>query len=155
GLDYKFEPALHDDGPKTVLGQTGNWNGGDIVRMVLQQPAAARFLVRKLYLSLISETAPPPVALLEPLCSQFRKSEYDIAALVRTMLSSRLFFSNHAYRQRIKGPVEYALGAAQAVYKRYNEDDADFRPLPQQMLVGVLGSLGQFLFAPPNVKGWP
>jgi hypothetical protein len=155
GDDFKFDTRLHDNGAKTVLGQTGAWNGGDVVRIVLEQPATARFLVRKLYHFLISEQKAPPDALLEPLCDSFRKSDYDIAALVRTILASRHFYSGHAFRQRIKGPVEYVLGAVQAVYRRYREEEADYRPLPQQVLVGLLSAMGQSLFAPPNVKGWP
>ena len=111
GESFTFDPRLHDDGRKTVLGQTGAWDGGDVVRIVLEQPAAARFLVRKLYHAFISEKSVPPDALLEPLCESFRKSDYDIAALVRTILASRHFYSAHAFRQRIKGPVEYVLGA--------------------------------------------
>jgi uncharacterized protein (DUF1800 family) len=152
---FQFDPRAHDDGTKTVLGQTGAWDGGDVVRIVLAQPAAARFLVRKLYHFLISETAEPPAALLEPLCASFRKSDHDVAGLVRTILSSRHFFSAHAFRQRIKSPVEYVLGAVQAVYLRAGEDSADYRPLPAQVLVGRLSAMGQRLFAPPNVKGWP
>ena len=55
-----------------------------------------------------------PTALLEPLADVFRKSDYDIALLVRTMLASRHFFSGPRLRQRIKSPVEYVLGAVQA-----------------------------------------
>jgi uncharacterized protein (DUF1800 family) len=154
GRGFAFDAAAHDDGTKTVLGQTGNLNGDDVVRVILRQPAAARFLVRKLYAFLISETATPPDTLLEPLCHSFRASDYDITALLRTMLSSRHFYSDHAFRQRIKGPVEYVLGAVQAVYRRCSEGDADYRPLPQQVLVPRLEAMGQALFAPPNVKGW-
>jgi hypothetical protein len=50
--------------------------------------------------------------------------------------------------------VEYVLGAVQAVYRRYGEGEADYRPLPHQALVGRLARMGQQLFAPPNVKGW-
>jgi len=138
-----------------VLGQTGAWDGGDVVRIVLEQPAAARFLVRKLYHFFISENAAPPDALLEPLCESFRKSDYDIAALVKTILTSRHFYSGHAFRQRIKSPVEYVLGAVRAVCRQYGEGEAEYRPLPQQTLVSRIGAMGQFLFAPPNVKGWP
>jgi hypothetical protein len=155
GVDFKFDARLHDSGSKTVLGQSGNWNGGDVVRIILEQPATARFLVRKLYRFFVSERAVPPDSLLEPLCESFRKSDYDIAGLVRTILASRHFYSSHAFRQRIKGPVEYVLGAVEAVYRRYAEEIADYRPLPQQVLVGRLNAMGQQLFAPPNVKGWP
>jgi hypothetical protein len=154
GKGFRFEARAHDGGAKTVLGQTGAWDGGDVVRIVLEQPAAALFLVRKLYHFLISENAVPPDTLLEPLCASFRRSGYDIAALVKTMLASRHFYSEHAFRQRIKNPVEYALGAVQAVYRRYDEKEADYRTLPQQVLVHWLEAMGQMLFTPPNVKGW-
>jgi Protein of unknown function (DUF1800) len=155
GKGFAFDARLHDSGPKTVLGQTGAWDGGDVVRIVLEQPASARFLVRKLYHFLVSEKAVPPDSLVEPLCESFRKSDYDIAGLVRTILASRHFYSDHAFRQRVKGPVEYVLGAVQTVYRRYGEQDAEYRSLPQRMLVSWLGAMGQHLFAPPNVKGWP
>ncbi len=155
GHGFRFNARLHDGGTKTVLKQTGAWDGGDVVRIVLEQPAAARFLVRKLYHFFINENAAPPDALLEPLCESFRKSDYDIAALVRTMLASRHFYSGHAFRQRIKSPVEYVLGAVRAVYRQYGEGEAEYRPLPPQALVSRIGAMGQSLFAPPNVKGWP
>jgi uncharacterized protein (DUF1800 family) len=155
GKGFAFNASAHDDGSKTVLGRTGPWDGGDVVRLVLEQPAAARFLVRKLYHFLINENTAPPAALLEPLCMSFRRSDYDVAGLVRTMLASRHFYSEHAFRQRVKGPVEYVLGAVQAVYRRYGEQETDYRPLPPLPLVGRLDAMGQSLFAPPNVKGWP
>jgi hypothetical protein len=155
GEGFAFGAHLHDGGVKTVLAQTGAWDGGDVVRIVLGQPAAARFLVRKLYHFLVSEKADPPDSLLVPLCESFRKSDYDIASLVKTILASRHFYSGHAFRQRVKGPAEYVLGAVQAVYRRYMEGEADYRPLPQRMLVGWIEAIGLSLFAPPNVKGWP
>jgi hypothetical protein len=151
---FQFDPRDHDDGPKTILGRTGPWDGADVVRIVLGQPAAARFLVRKLYNTFVSETAPPD-ALLEPLCVQFRKGDYDLAALLRTILASRHFYSAHAFRRRIKSPVEFVLGAVRAVYQEYRETEADYRPLPVGVLVPRLAAMGQALFAPPNVKGWP
>jgi uncharacterized protein (DUF1800 family) len=155
GVGFHFDSQFHDGGPKTFLGQTGAWNGGDVVRIVLEQPIAARFLVRKLYRYLISEKTAPPDSLLEPLCTSFRKSDYDIAELVRTILASRHFYSGHAFRQRLKGPVEYVLGAVQAVCRRYGEEEADYRSIPQQLLVARLAKMDQQLFTPPNVKGWP
>ncbi len=144
GPAFAFNAAEHDSGPKTVLGQTGPWNGQDVVRILLDQPAAARFLVRKLYREFISEADDPPERVLEPLAEQLRKSDYDIGDLVKTMLRSRLFFSHHAYRRRIKGPVEYVLGLVRGL-------DA---PASPTALVDALEGLGQALFAPPNVRGW-
>jgi uncharacterized protein (DUF1800 family) len=145
---FAFRKFLHDDGPKTVLGQTGAWNGDDVVRVVLEQPAAARFLVRKLYRHFIGESVVPPDRLIEPLAEQFRKSEYDVAALMRTLLRSRHFFSEFAYRQRIKSPVEFLVGLLRTLEGK-NQGEGATLPLPVSM-----NSLGQTLFAPPSVKGW-
>jgi uncharacterized protein (DUF1800 family) len=145
GGTFEFVPALHDDGVKTVLGKAGRWNGEDIVRIVLDQPAAAIFLVRKLYRFLVSESEDPLAALLEPLAQAFRKSDYDIGMLVKSILSSRLFFSEHAYRRRIKTPVEYVLGLVRTQEKE---------PVSPAALVPEMTAMGQELLAPPNVKGW-
>ncbi len=141
---FEYNAGLHDDGPKTLLGVTGALGGDDAVRIACDQPACGRFLAGKLYAFLVSET-PPPEGLLDPLAERFRASDYDIAALVKTMLGSRLFFSDHAYRKRVKWPVEYALGALRGLVPGR---------LPPSDLVEPLSKMGQSLFAPPNVKGW-
>ena len=142
---YEFNSAFHDGGPKTVLGQQGNWNGDDIVRILLEQPAAARFITRKLYRFLISEAVEPPARLLEPVAEALRHSDFDIALVVRLMLSSRHFFSAYAYRQRIKSPVEFVVGALRSLAQK---------PVPPNALLEPLEQMGQSLFTPPNVKGW-
>jgi uncharacterized protein (DUF1800 family) len=144
GDQFEFHAEQHDFGPKTVLRQTGNWDGDDVIRIVLEQPACALFLVRKLYRYYVSEIE-PPVALLQPLVEQFRKSHYEAAGLLRTIFGSRLFFSQHAYRQRIKSPVELVLGMVLANLPG---------PVPPAALVEPLEAMGQPLFAPPNVRGW-
>jgi hypothetical protein len=154
GDGFDFVKSLHDTGPKTLLGTTGPLDGGDVVDILLKQPACARFVVAKLYRFLISENQEPPAALLEPLAEQFRKSDYDIAALLRTMLSSRHFFSAYAYRQRIKSPVEFVLGAARATVEVNVDGSKVYQVIPQEALVGRIEGIGQNLFAPPNVKGW-
>jgi len=154
GTAFKFNAAQHDTGTKTVLGKTGDLDATDVVKIVLSQPVAARFLVRKLYTYFVSEI-PPADALLEPLCDLYRKSEYDTAQLMKTVLSSRLFYSDHAFRKRIKSPIEYALGAVRTIYRQFDTADVHYRPLAHQPLVKWLGTMGQALFAPPNVKGWP
>lgn len=149
---FEYNADLHDDGPKTVFGKTGPWGGEDVVRLCCDHPACARFLVGKLYAFLVSET-PPPKGLLAPLEDRLRASDYDLAELVKTMLGSRLFFSPHAYRKRVKWPVEFALGAVRAVVPPRGPNPED--PwVPIGDLIDPLGKMGQALFAPPNVKGW-
>ncbi len=144
GNEYRFNKAQHDDGEKTVLKKTGKWNGDDVVRILLEQPVAARFLVRKLYRNFISEIEVPPDSLIEPLAEQFRKSGYDIAGVLRTMLRSRHFFSSYAYRQRVKSPAEYVVGMLRSLEAQVG----------MMSLTEAMNGMGQILFAPPNVKGW-
>ncbi|HMF15493.1 MAG TPA: DUF1800 domain-containing protein [Gemmataceae bacterium] len=152
GDEFEFAAALHDDGPKSIFGKTGNWNGDDVLRFCLEKQCAASFLVRKLYRFFVGEAHDPPEMLLEPLANQFRKSEYDVALLVRTILGSRHFFSEHAYRQRIKSPVEFAVGAVLAAASPAALAEGR---VAQEGLINRTDSMGQPLFAPPNVKGWP
>jgi uncharacterized protein (DUF1800 family) len=139
-----FEAGRHDDGDKKVLGQKGTWGGDAIVRICLEQPSAPSFIVGKLYRFLVSEAAPAPPQLLEPLAAEFRKSGYDFGALVATVLRSNLFFSPLSYRARVKPPVDFALGIIRALEGRVGT----------VALAQALEQLGQHLFYPPSVKGW-
>jgi uncharacterized protein (DUF1800 family) len=139
-----FNPARHDDGDKTVLGQKGKWTGAEIVRICLEQRSTPYFITGKLYRFLISETVPATSELLEPLATQFRKSDYDFGALVETMLRSNLFFSPAVYRTRVKSPVDFALGIVRSLEARSGTTT----------LAAALEGLGQSLFYPPSVKGW-
>lgn len=144
GQEATFNPKQHDTGVKTVLGQTGDWQGEDIVRICLDQKSAPYFIVGKLYRFLMSETTPPAPEILEPLATQFRQSDYDVGALVKTMLRSNLFFSPAVYRARVKSPVDFALGIVRALEGK----------IGTTALARTLESLGQNLFYPPSVKGW-
>lgn len=144
GTKTVFNPKQHDDGEKTVLGQSGKWKADDIVRICLEQKAAASFLVGKLYRFLISETGEPTAELLAPLAEQFRGSGYDFGALVKTMLSSNLFFSPLVYRTRVKSPVDFVLNIVRSLEGK----------IGATALAQSLDQLGQNLFAPPSVKGW-
>ncbi len=144
--NFTFESDLHDNGDKTVFGKTGKFNGEDVVRLCVQKPACALHVTRKLYRFYVSDTHVPPEKFLAPLTDAFRKSDLDVKALVRQILGSRHFYSAHAYRQKIKSPVDLAVGAIWSLTSR---------EVPQTALVPKLEDMGQTLFAPPNVKGWP
>src|SRR5262249_51029075 len=143
-LTFEYHPAEHDDGPKTIFGKTGNWGGEDAAGVGCDNKWCAPFLTGKLYAYLVSET-PPPEPLLAPLVEQFRNSDYDIAGLVKAMIGSRLFFSEHTYRKRVKWPVEYAPGAVPPG----GPDRA-----PPGHLPAPLAQLGPGPFPPPNGEGW-
>jgi uncharacterized protein (DUF1800 family) len=145
-----FRAADHDNSDKTVFRQRGRFRGDDIVRLCLEQESTAYFLCRKLFVFFISETMPPTPELLKPLATEFRRSDYNVGALVERILRSNLFFSRPAYRSRVKSPVEFALGIVRAL-----EGSGESRPgVGTVNLAGALEGLGQKLFYPPSVAGW-
>lgn len=114
-----------------------------LLATLLARPATARHVVRKLYRALIAESAAPPDNLLNPLADAFAK-DYDIARLVETLLCSNLFFSLTAYRQRIKSPVELAVGVVRSMEQL----------VPTVQLGNALTGMGQDLYRPPSLAGW-
>jgi uncharacterized protein (DUF1800 family) len=139
-----FDQSKHDAGEKKILGQTGSWKPDDVVRICLEQKSAPYFLAGKLYRFLVSEEDTPTQELLEPLAAQLRKSNYDFGDLVKTVLSSNLFFSERAYRKRVKAPTDFVLGIVRGLEGRVGTT----------ALAEVLAQLGQNVFNPPSVKGW-
>jgi len=133
----------HDTNEKLILGRKGNFARDDVLRIILEQPATSRHLVRKLYRWLISETEQPDEALIAPLAESFAK-DYDVLKLVETMLRSNLFFSAAAYRRRIKSPVEFAIGIVKALEGSVSTTQ----------LANDLADLGQNLYNPPTIRGW-
>ncbi|MBN1845675.1 MAG: DUF1800 domain-containing protein [Sedimentisphaerales bacterium] len=136
-------PREHDEGVKDILGQTGNFGRADVVRILLEQDAASRWIVRRLYRWLISEIDDPPADLIEPLAKDFAE-DYDILRLTERMLRSNLFFSDRAYRRRVKSPVEFACHIIKGLEAT----------VPTSRLGDQLARLGQNLYHPPTVKGW-
>ena len=144
---FAFDDEAHDSGPKTFLGQTGNWKAADIVRITLARPEAARHLARKLYRAFVAEEPEPAPELIEPLADTLRSSDYSIGRVMEMMLRSSHFYSKASYRHRIKSPVEYTVGLLR---------DLEI-PRPRVNLMAAATACtrqGQELFAPPSVKGW-
>jgi uncharacterized protein (DUF1800 family) len=145
GAEPVFDPGRHDDGVKTILGQTGRWKPDDVVRICLEQKSAPYFLCAKLFRFLVSDTIAPSHELLEPLAMQYRKTGFETAALVRTILSSNLFFSDEVHRSKVRAPVDFVFGIVKAL---------EGRVVGATALAAALEQLGQDLFNPPSVKGW-
>jgi len=140
-------PGQHDDGTKTILGRTGKFSGDDVPAILLDQPACAEFLARKLFRQFISEVDPPSAALIAPLAEAFRASGYAVTAAVRRVLGSNLFHDPATRRRRVKGPVEFAVGTLRALEV--------MRPTVAAEALGeACVRMGQSLYAPPSVAGW-
>jgi uncharacterized protein (DUF1800 family) len=142
--DYAFQnyPARHDDGSKTFLGRTGNFDGHDIVEIIFAQPAAAQWFAAKL-LDYFVYSDPEP-ALIDSLAMQIRRNDFNLQPVMSTLLRSNLFYSERAYRALVKSPVQFVVGS----YQLFGIPQSDAAAL------GALRRMGQVLFFPPNVKGW-
>jgi uncharacterized protein (DUF1800 family) len=145
----RFDADEHDAGDKTLFGQTGSWGTEDVVRIVGAQPAAAVHIARRLFRTLVADAIEPPAGLLESLAAAMRKDgDVDLARGIELILHSRLFYSTLCRGKRVKGPVELVVGAIRACER--------FDPPPDMVeLDGWLTRMGQRLFHPPNVAGWP
>ncbi len=141
---FKFNPEQHDDGEKTFLGQTGAFNGDDIVDIVVKHPSTAHFLCTKLFKFYVHETPSP--ADIKPLTAAYFNSGYDIRAVLAAIFSSAAFYSDAAVHSKIKSPTEYIVTALRTL-------DAPFSATNNNLL-GAGRTMGQELFNPPNVKGW-
>jgi uncharacterized protein (DUF1800 family) len=137
----------HDNGEKTILSHTGCWKGDDLVRIVLEHPATARRLAWRVGELFLAEKA-LKTADLGALADGLRNHNLDIGWAVKTVLRSRLFFADANLGERVLSPVGYVIGAARAL-------ELFEPPCSTLMLADWCGRLGQDLFYPPNVGGWP
>lgn len=143
-VEFKWRPFIHDDGIKTVLGKSGNFDGGQVLDILLAQPACAEFIVGKLWREFVSPE--PDAAEVARIARRFRDSGYDIKTALRELFLSPAFWSEKNRATLVKSPVELVVGAFRQFDFSYDD------PLPLSFAVA---QLGQNLFSPPNVKGWP
>ncbi len=169
---FKFFLNRHDQGIKSVLGETGNLNGEEMLLLLCKQKQTAKFITKKLWGWFAYEE--PEDALIERLATKFYASNLDIKGLVRSVMESPEFYSDKAFRKVIKNPVDFTvstirqLGAGQIMIQRLkdgianpqvNEQSGLNLPLvrslaPAQAAFSSSNSMGLELLAPPDVSGW-
>ena len=108
GDDYVFRKFDHDEGIKTFLGKRGNFDGDDIIDIILSQPVAAKFISNKLFRYFAYEEIDDQLA--EALGNEFRQGNYEIRPLVKLILNSQAFYSRQAIGAQIKCPLQLVLG---------------------------------------------
>ena len=152
---FIYNPADHDDGEKTFLGETGNWNGEDIINIIAKQPAAARFVARHLYNFFVADdvqvpawqnTPPRDPEAIKMLEDEYFRSNYEIRSMLRVLFNSD-FFKNARFA-KVKSPAESVIGTVRLV--------GDFTtPKPGlPSIVAEMRYMGQDLANPPTVEGW-
>ena len=142
--EFVERPFLHDTGNKTFLGNTGNFNGDDIIDILLEQKQTAKFITQKLYKYFVNDT--PDAAKIELLANRFYQSGYEIKELLTGIFTSDWFYNDKNIGTRIKSPVELLVGIRRMIPMELQKPEV-------QLLLER--ALGQILFYPPNVAGWP
>ena len=140
---FRYAPFQHDDGVKTFFGQSGKFGGDDIINLILQKPACAQYITRKLWAFFAYENPSP--ALVAQLGSSFRGCNFEIRPMMQEILRSAEFYSPKAVRMQIKSPIQWMVQTSKIL-----ETDLP----PAIVAVNALRQMGQMPFAPPNVKGW-
>jgi uncharacterized protein (DUF1800 family) len=139
--------SKHDDGEKTVLGRKGRWLPSGLLAILLESPATARRIARRICGLLMGEEVVDESASLA-LADELQTHRLDVGHAVEKVIRSRAFFAAENIRSRVVGPVEFVIGACRALVPE--------PAIPSTLLLADwTGRLGQELFEPPNVGGWP
>jgi uncharacterized protein (DUF1800 family) len=141
---FMIRQEHHDNGRKEFLGETGNLDADDVVRIILTKKECALFITTKIYKFFVHDN--PAKADVEKLAAGFYSSGYDIEKLMRAIFSSPDFFNEKYIGSRIKSPVELLAGINRQFNVKFENPTA---------LMQIQKILGQVLFDPPNVAGWP
>ena len=152
---FVYRPEDHDGSEKTFLGETGAFNGEDVVDIIVRQEATARFISRHLYNFFVADE--PQVAAwsvqgpnnpeaIDTLATVFLEREGDLRAVMRTLLNADFF--KEARFAKVKSPAEFVAGVL-----KFSGTLADPTPL-MGTLQAAMGAMGQKLMDPPSVEGW-
>lgn len=142
--EFVMRKFSHDDGQKTFLGKTGNFTGDNILNMLLEKKETAYFISNKLYKYLVNETPDPEH--VNAMADVFYNANYEIKPLLEFVFSAKWFYDDKNTGNLVKAPVEFLVGLNRQFYINYQ------RP---EVLLQFQKVLGQVLFYPPNVSGWP
>lgn len=142
--EYVFRSRQHDEGEKIFMGKTGSFNGEDIIDIILEQDETARFVCRKIYRHFVNDEVNEEH--VNTLADGFRSSGYDIEKLMRSLLVSDWFYAPENVGNKIKSPIELLAGTM----RQLGVSEVDTRGV-----IILQQALGQTLFRPPNVAGWP
>lgn len=142
--EFVFRKLQHDNGEKTFLGVKGNLDGDDVLDIILEQKRTALFITEKIFRFLVNET--PDKEIVSKLAERFYQNEYHIGKLLDDIFTSEWFYDEKNMGTRIKAPIELLAGIQRMIPMQL--ENYDSLTLLQRLL-------GQVLFYPPNVAGWP
>jgi len=155
--DFRYDPADHDDSVKTFLGETGRWNGSDIIDIICKQPGTARFIARHMYDFFVADEPPVPawrqtpprdMEAIQMLEKAYFDSGYEIKAMLRALFNSDFFKSEAVRFARVKSPAEVVAGTMRLVGEHREIKPGLFEVSQEPKYMGM------DLMNPPTVEGW-
>jgi len=178
-FQFRYDPGDHDNGEKTFLGETGRWNGEDVIDIICKQPATARFVSRKLYDWFVADETPTRTwRLSEPrdmeaikaLEKAYFDSGYEIKAMLRVIFTSDFFKDEAVHFAKVKSPADVVAGTIRAAQATYDQPEVAILVAqarnrgeggaPAGGEDGILSAynemkyMGMELLQPPTVEGW-
>jgi uncharacterized protein (DUF1800 family) len=138
-------PKQHDDGEKIFLGKKGNFTGDDILDIILTQKQTAIFITQKVYRYFVSDEHIDEQH-VKALAADFYKSNYNISSLLKEIFTAEWFYKDDMPGSKIKSPIELLVGYQRLLPMMFDND---------KTVINLQRILGQYLFNPPNVAGWP
>lgn len=142
--NFKFRPAFHDEGTKKFLGKEGNFDGDDVLNIILEQKQTALFITQKIYRHFVNENLDDNH--VKWLANRFYQNQYNIQSLMDDIFTSDWFYKEKNIGANIKSPVELLVGIRRTLTMQMENEG---------ILLLLQKALGQLLFYPPNVAGWP
>ncbi len=140
---FAFVPQIHDGGVKTFFGETGAWDGTDIMRMILANPAAPQWIAGRLAQFFVSPKPDPE--LVAAMAQRLRADRYELRPVLQALFRSQAFYRPEVVNGHIKSPADFTVGAV----RHLGVSDPDWARIG-----GAMIAMGQHLFFPPNVSGW-
>lgn len=141
---FVFRERVHDEGVKTILGEKGSFKGEDVIKILLKQQQTAYFITQKFWKTFVSDQPEPEM--IKKLSQDFFNSGYNILSLIRSVFESEWFYSSKYRGGLIKSPAELLVPLIRDFAIKFENTN---------VLLGFQKVLGQILFNPPNVAGWP
>jgi uncharacterized protein (DUF1800 family) len=144
-INQKFveRPYWHDRSQKSIFGNQGNFDGEDVIRLIVEQPQAGRFITSKLWMFFAG--VPASEQLVDSLAHIFQQQGNNFKPVLRAMFLSEEFYRPEIIRNQVKSPVQWLVNSVRVLERELP---------PPVVCFGLTRNLGQDLFAPPNVKGW-
>lgn len=141
--EFEFNEKQHDFGTKQFMGKSGNFDGNDIIDIILEQKATAEFISAKAYRFFVNDEVNENH--VKQIAKKFYESDYDIAEMMRFVFESEWFYDEKNIAAKVKSPIELIVQNMQYLGLKFgNKETATFMQF----------ALGQVLFQPPNVAGW-